>query len=201
MSKSVTDVIAKPKKHMKRRVLLFGVCSVAAIALIAVVSVFTGGNVNPSPSSTVYTGVKVRNFTLSSVRGGTVHEPWLDHRPAVVFFFASWCPPCQGEIPKIAKYLDDHHLGDGRVSYFGMDGDTYKSSALKFVDKTHVSFPVAFNPSDSVIQGDFRITFFPDTVFVSAKGVIQQVHFGAITSKELSQGVEQLLSASENTKT
>lgn len=172
----------------------------AALA-VAVVSVLTGGKVTSGDSHVEagYTGVKVSDFTLSAVRGGVVREPWLNHKPAVVFFFASWCPPCQKEMPKIAKYLDDHHLGAGRVSFIGLDGDTYKSDALKFMNKDHVDFPVAFNPTDSVIQGDFRINFFPDTEFVSAKGVIEQVHFGAITPTELSRGVAELLSANADT--
>lgn len=174
-----------------------GLGIIVMIAAVAVVSALTGEKVTSadSQSQAGYTGVKVPDFTLSAVRGGVVREPWLDHKPAVIFFFASWCPPCRGEIPKIAKYLNAHHLGDGRVSFFGLDGDTYESNALSFINKDHVRFPVGFNPSDSVIADDFKINFFPDTEFVSAKGVIKFVHFGAITSAELAQGVETLLSA------
>jgi cytochrome c-type biogenesis protein len=165
-----------------------------------VVSALTGGTVTSGDNQVGYTGVKVPDFVLSAVRGGIVREPWLDNKPAVVFFFASWCPPCKGEIPKIATYLNTHHLGDGRVSFFGLDGDTDKSSALSFMNKDHVNFPVGFNPSDSVIQSDFRINYFPDTEFVSAKGVIQLVHFGAIIPTELSHGVQELLDANTNSR-
>jgi thiol-disulfide isomerase/thioredoxin len=199
-SRSEVDSVLEPKNSIRSRFVLWGSFAVAAVALIAVVSVLTGAKVTSRDSRVEagYTGVKVPDFTLSAVRGGVVREPWLDHRPAVVFFFASWCLPCQREIPKIAKYLNTHHLGDGRVAFFGLDGDTYKSDAVSFMNTDHVRFPVGFNPSDSVIQGDFRISFFPDTEFVSAKGVIQQVHFGAITPAELSHGVEELLDVTTN---
>lgn len=185
----------EPKSSSRARLVFWGAVAVAAVILIAIVSALTGGKVTSGNSQVGYTGVKVPDFALSAVRGGVVREPWLDHRPAVVFFFASWCPPCKGEIPKITKFLNIHHLGDGRVSFFGLDGDTNKSSALSFMNKDHVNFPVGFNPSDSVIQNDFRINYFPDTEFLSAKGVIQLVHFGAITPAELSHGVEELLDA------
>jgi len=183
-----------------RRFVFWGAIAVSAAILIGVVSALTGGTVTSGDNQVGYTGVKVPDFLLSSVRGGIVREPWLDNKPAVVFFFASWCPPCKGEIPKIATYLNTHHLGDGRVSFFGLDGDTDKSSALSFMNKDHVNFPVGFNPSDSVIQSDFRINYFPDTEFVSAKGVIQLVHFGAITPTELSHGVQELLDANTNSR-
>lgn len=190
-----TNSATEPKSSSRRRIVFWGAIALTTAILIAVVSAFTGGKVTSSDNQVGYTGVEVPDFTLSAVRGGLVREPWLDHRPSVVFFFASWCPPCKGEIPKIAKYLNTHDLGDGRISFFGLDGDTDKSSALSFMNKDHVNFPVGFNPSDSVIQSDFRINYFPDTEFVSAKGVIQQVHFGAITTTELSRGVEELLNA------
>lgn len=200
MSRSEAHSALEPKGSIRSRFVLWGSFAVAAVALIAVVSVLTGGNVTSTDNriEAGYTGVKVPDFTVSAVRGGVVRERWLDHRPAVVFFFASWCPPCQKEIPKIAKYLNDHHLGNGRVSFIGLDGDIDKSDALSFMNKDHVTFPVGFNPSDSVIQGDFRINFFPDTEFISANGVIEQVHFGAITPVELSHGVEELLDATAN---
>jgi thiol-disulfide isomerase/thioredoxin len=174
-----------------------GLGIVVAVGAVALVSALTGGKVTSGQSriQAGYTGVKVPDFALSAVRGGVVREPWLDHKPAVVFFFASWCPPCQGEMPKLAKFLNTHHLGDGRVSVFGVDGDNSKADALRFMDKDRVDFPVGFNPSDSVIQGDFRINFFPDTEYVSAKGVIKHVHFGAITAAELTQGVKVWLGA------
>lgn len=183
------------KGSRRRRYLTWGPLAVSAVILVAVVSALTGGKVTPSRVQAGYTGVKVPDFALSAVRGGVVREPWLDHKPAVVFFFASWCPPCQKEMPQLAKFLDTHHLGDGRVSVFGVDGDTSKHDALQFMDKDRVDFPVGFNPSDSVIQGDFRINFFPDTEYVSAKGVIEHVHFGAITAAQLTQGVKEWLGA------
>jgi peroxiredoxin len=184
-------------KFTSKKSIRVGLGIIVVVAAVAVVSALTGGKVRSADNKIQagYTGVKVPDFTLSAVRGGVVREPWLDHKPAVVFFFASWCPPCQGEMPKLAKFLNTHHLGDGRVSVFGVDGDTSKADALKFMNKDRVDFPVGFNPSDSVIQGDFKINFFPDTEYVSAKGVIRHVHFGAITAAELTQGVKEWLGA------
>lgn len=184
-------------QFLSRKSVRIGLGIAVVVGAVAIVSALTGGKVTSADNKiqSGYTGVKVPNFTLSAVRGGVVREPWLDHKPAVVFFFASWCPPCKGEIPKLAMFLNSHHLGDGRVSIFGVDGDTSKADALNFMNKDRVNFPVGFNPSDSVIQGDFRINFFPDTEYVCAKGVIKHVHFGAITPAELMQGVQEWLDA------
>jgi len=78
---------------------------VAAVLVIAVVSDLTGGNVTNGyvgPTSALV-GTHVKGFTLDGLNGGQVKAPWESGRSSILVFFASYCGPCQVEMPKIAQ--------------------------------------------------------------------------------------------------
>ncbi len=171
-----------------------GIGAVIAIALISVVSVLTGGKVTSgsAPVTSALQGKTIANFSESGLNGGVEKAPWESHRPSVLVFFASWCTVCQPEIPKVATYVSTHRLG--RVVVLGVDAGDARSAARAFVKKDQVTFPVAFDPNDTVTSGLFDFDALPETVFLSAKGVVESVHIGRIPIAQFASGIRQLQS-------
>jgi hypothetical protein len=60
------------------------------------------------------------------------------------------------------------------------------------VKKSGVTFPIAFDPNDTVTTGIFRFATVPETAFVSAKGIVTQIYFGAIPKDVLVKGIAAL---------
>lgn len=173
------------------------VAVVLAVILIAVVSAFTGGNVTSGGSgkvlpTTKLVGEHVKSFTLAGLNGGEVHAPWTQGRASVLIFFASWCVPCQGEMPKVAAYIRAH--SPGPVEVIGIDANDEHSAAQAFVKKDGVTFPVAFDANGTVTSGDFGFAELPESVFINKKGVVTNVHFGAIPTRALAAGIKALKS-------
>ena len=167
--------------------------STFAVVAIVVVSILTGGTVtnnNGEPTSALV-GKSVATFSLSGLRSGTVEAPWKSHHPGVLIFFASTCPPCRGEMPKVATYLRHHNEGAVRVVGIDANDDT-RAAAETFVKKSGVTFPVAFDPNDVVTTGIFKFATIPETAFVNAKGIVTQIYFGAIPKSILAQGIAAL---------
>ena len=173
-----------------------------AVILIAIVSFATGGGSNSSSNVTIVSptqptnalvGTSVQDFHLSGLTQGTVSAPYAAGHPTVLIFFASWCGPCQAEMPKVASYLAHHNLGAVRV--VGVDTSDKRTNALTFVTKSGVTFPVAFDQSASVANGEFQLQGLPDTVFVNAKGVVTEVYQGAIPTSQLVSGISHLTHA------
>ena len=104
-----------------------GIGTAVAIALIVVVSIFTGGHVTNGPSgpTNALVGKHVSSFSLAGLKSGTIDAPWKSGHAAVLIFFASWCGPCQGEMPKVAAYLRHHNEGSIRV--IGIDSKDPRS--------------------------------------------------------------------------
>lgn len=172
-----------------------GIGTVVAIALIAVVSVLTGGKATPNSAATTsaLVGTHVKSFSLGGLNGGTQYAPWTKGRASVLIFFASWCGPCQSEMPKVATYVRTHDPSP--IEVLGMDANDQRAAAQAMVKKDDVTFPVAFDANGNVTSGVFSFLTVPETVFINAKGVVTRVYFGAIPAKRLAQGIQSLKSA------
>lgn len=178
--------------------LSLGIGALVAISLIVTVSVLTGKPVtlgkNQQPTSALV-GKRVSSFTLDGVNGGKVSAPWKTGKAGAVMFFASWCTPCQSELPKVTKFLTTHHYS---VELVGVDEEGAANglaAAQAFVSKNHVQFRVGFDPNDSVVTGIFKFGQIPETVFVSKTGVVKSVVFGAISAHRLDQELTKLQNA------
>jgi peroxiredoxin len=180
----------QPWSPRKRRSI--GVGSAAAVVAIVVVSIFTGGHVTTDdgqPTSNLV-GKSVATFSLSGLEGGTVEAPWKSHHAAVLIFFGSYCGPCQEEMPKVAAYLRHHN--EGSIQVIGVDASDARGAAKSFVKKSGVTFPIAFDPNATVTTGIFQFAAVPETAFVTAKGVVHQIYFGAIPKQVLVEGIASL---------
>jgi|SRR5665213_1820490 len=169
-----------------------GTGTVVAIVLIGVVSYFTGGHVstNGNGPTSELVGKTVSSFTLPGLNGGHVSAPWKSGHDGVLIFFASWCGPCQKEMPEVAAYLRHHN--EGSIEVIGVDANDQRGAAKSFVARSDVEFPAAFDPNSDVAAGIFKFLTLPETAFVNAHGVVTQIYFGAIPKSELAKGIAAL---------
>jgi peroxiredoxin len=170
------------------------VCTGVALLVgtLILVSELTGGKVTDNGSAPVseLVGQHLKDFSIGALDGGTIRAPWELGRASVIVFFASYCVPCQGEMPVIATYIRTH--SPRPVEVLGVDAIDERSSAESMITKDRVTFPVAFDPNGVVTTGVFGFGQVPESVFVSAHGVVEKVYYGAIPKKQLATGIKQL---------
>ncbi len=174
--------------------MVIALVAVVAIAAVAVVSDLTGGKVTNGTAvpTSALVGKHVPSFTLPGLNGGVERSPWASGEASVLIFFASWCSPCQGEMPKVAAYLRAHDPSP--VEVLGMDANDERGAAREFVKKDGVTFPVAFDADGDVTTGVFGFAELPESVFINAKGVVTRVYIGAIPEAQLASGIKSLRS-------
>lgn len=188
----MSETTDQKKRRSPKMMISIGIGVVVAIALIAVVSALTGGKVttgNGLPTSRLV-GQHVKAFSLDGLNGGVVKSPWSEGRASVIVFFASYCGPCQHEMPKIAKYIRTH--SPSPVDVVAVDAIDERSAAQAMIKKDDVTFPVAFDPNGVVTTNIFGFKDVPESVFVSAKGVVKGVYFGAIPKGTLASNIKGL---------
>lgn len=165
-----------------------------AVAVIAVVSVLTGGHVKNGQAVSPLVGKTINVITARGVTTTSVKSPWASGHPTVMIFFGSWCTICHSEMPKISSYLRSHDVAP--VSVFGDDNNESLGDAKAFVKKLGLTFPVASDPNNSISVGIFGFSFGdPETVFLNKHGVVKEVHLGAISVAQLRHGIAALEAA------
>ncbi len=165
-----------------------GIGAVAAVILIVVVSLLTGGSTKGANSTkSALIGTKVSGFTLHSLTSGTITAPYATGHPTVMFFFASWCGPCHVELPRVAHYLSAHQ--QKTVSVVGVDEVDDPKAGLAFAKKSGVTFTLASDPTGNVEASVFKFAYLPYTVFVNAKGIVKGVDYAPISIANLKKGI------------
>jgi cytochrome c biogenesis protein CcmG/thiol:disulfide interchange protein DsbE len=131
--------------------------------------------------------VQAKNFTLAELGspGRQISLNSLAGRPVIVNFFASWCVPCRRETPMIAQFYRARH---GQVHIIGVDVSDTTQSALAFVRRTGVAYPVVTEPSTDPTVMAYDLPGLPDTFFLNSRHQIVKRVYGAVTQAELTAG-------------
>ena len=193
----MSEITSETKRRPSKKAIVVGVVVVLVIGLVGIVSALTGGKVTSGQknllTSSALVGHHIHGFSLDGLNGGVITSPWSTGHSSVLVFFASYCGPCQGEMPKIAKYIRTHSLSP--VDVVAVDAVDKRPAAQAMIKKDDVTFPVAFDPNGTITTGLFGFEDVPESVFLSPTGVVKGVYYGAIPKNILIEGLKKLRSA------
>jgi cytochrome c biogenesis protein CcmG/thiol:disulfide interchange protein DsbE len=155
---------------------------VAGIAVIVILS-FTGTGTGPQHAQPA----PAKNFSLGALGHPEqrISLSSLAGRPVIVNFFASWCVPCRKETPLLARFFRARH---GTVKIIGIDVNDQASSALAFVRRNGVTYPVASEPAMGSTIVAYNLPGLPATFFLDSRHRIVKRVYGAVTQAELASG-------------
>jgi cytochrome c biogenesis protein CcmG, thiol:disulfide interchange protein DsbE len=106
--------------------------------------------------------------------------------PVVLNFWASWCPPCREEAPRLERAW---RAARGRgVVFLGLDMQDLTGDARDFMREFGISYPTVRDPGDEVAR-DWGVSGLPETFFISAHGRVVAHVIGAISSGQLREGI------------
>jgi cytochrome c biogenesis protein CcmG, thiol:disulfide interchange protein DsbE len=166
---------------------------VLAVALFVGLRPHSGSGSNSGP--VVGIGSAAPDFTLPSLTNGPkVNLDSLGssrHHPVVLNFFASWCGPCRQETPLLARTADAERTQGSKIQFIGIDTLDPKSSAIPFVQKAGITYPVATDDGQ-VSSGLYGIYGDPQTFFIDADGTVIGHVAGALKPAELTQWLHRL---------
>lgn len=107
-------------------------------------------------------------FTASTVDGQEFSGESLAGKPAVLWFWAPWCPKCQAEAPTIAQAAGNA----GGVAFVGVAAQDEVSAMQDFVQRFDLdSFPHIAD-TDAAVWKRFGVTYQPAYAFISSTGDI-----------------------------
>ncbi|MBO6939952.1 MAG: TlpA family protein disulfide reductase [Deltaproteobacteria bacterium] len=110
----------------------------------------------------------------------------------VIDFWASWCGPCRRSIPVLNRLAADY---DGRVHVYGINVEAMEPMAVGSAhQRLGATFPSLHDPSGS-IQRAYAVTALPTLFVIDREGQIWHTERGIPALDDLSQVLDELLSA------
>ena len=132
------------------------------------------------------------NFTVYDAQGNAVQLSDYFGKPIVLNFWASWCGPCQMEMPAFeSKYQELGstvqflmvNMTDGERETVGI--------ASGFITQKGYTFPVLFDMQYSAALA-YNVYSLPTTFFIYANGQVAAYASGAINEQILQQGIDMI---------
>lgn len=133
----------------------------------------------------VFEGEMAFPFTLIDDKGNEVNLKDLRGKRVIVNFFASWCPPCQEEMPLLVEL--ERQLDAEKEILLGVNMTSQEKNVKDvqvFMDHYNASFPVVYD-KDGKVMKDYRIIGIPTTIVVNENGMIERRINGMITEEML----------------
>ena len=135
------------------------------------------GQGNFSNTAAQVAGAPSPAFNFTTLSGETISKDALKGQPALLMFWAPWCPVCRKELPALGRFYRSERPPTLRVISVGfadsLDNvvDYVKGNSETFV------FPTAYDKDDHVAEA-FRVTMTPTYVLLDQSGTVILVHRG-----------------------
>jgi len=138
-------------------------------------------------------------WELTLLDGSTVSSSELSGRAVVLNFWASWCAPCETEMPHLES-LSNAMVADGTPATIvgvGVKRDN-NDNALAMVDRLGITYPVGRDTAgDNNVLGPvtqaFGVDSFPATVFIRPDGTVSAIVFGPLTEESARDYIDDAL--------
>ncbi len=146
------------------------------------------------PVAPVKQGQPAPDFTLQTPDGQTVRLSELRGKPVMINFWATWCGPCQVEMP---LFIDAYTKNKDKLVVLGVDVQEQPAQVTAFAQKMGLNFPLVIDP-DGEVSTIYQVRGLPTTIFVNADGIVEAAHRGAILSRpQLEPYLAQILRGAE----
>jgi peroxiredoxin len=159
----------------------------AVAALVATVGgglwagvTFSGGRI-----AQVAVGSRAPGFHAVTVDSVPVARTLADYRGRVLLvnIWATWCPPCEREMPMLQRLYEEYHSKGLALAAVSMDTPGMEDAIRDFITRYSLTFDVLYDSKGDITR-DYMTTGAPVTFVIGKNGVIRYIHLAAITDSD-----------------
>jgi peroxiredoxin len=169
--------------NMKYWNLISAIILVVGAAWTAV-SAPKAGDVTEGQTPAPRQGFLAPDFELENESGQKVRLSDFRGQPVLINFWASWCPPCQAEMPAMQQVHDAYAKQGYVILAVNTTFQDQKTAALAFVQEHGLTFPILFD-LDGKTSNLYAVRSMPTSFFIDTQGIIRDVVIGGPMSEGL----------------
>ncbi|MFB7140763.1 MULTISPECIES: TlpA disulfide reductase family protein [unclassified Bacillus (in: firmicutes)] len=132
----------------------------------------------------VQVGQQAPDIQLMTLDEKKVNLSSFKGKKVILNFWATWCPPCQDEIPALEKFHQAHKDIEmiGVADYIGEKKDL--NFIKNFVSKNSMNYNILIDENGDNFR-KYGVISIPTTYFINANGEIVFKQIGPVTEKQL----------------
>jgi len=131
------------------------------------------------------------DFNLPDLNGKIISLENFRGKVLVINFWATWCPPCEEEVPKLNE-LNKRYKNEGLVVIgIALDKDSL-NLVEPFVREKRIGYPILMG-NEQVLRDMEDFSGVPTTLIVDQKGNIKKKYDGAFDKDDLERILQELL--------
>ena len=116
------------------------------------------------------------NFDLCNAKGNIVQSSEVEGKTVLLYFSASWCPPCRSFTPVLVDYQKRH--GD-KVEVILVSSDKSRSDMLSYIQSKKMDnfYCVDYSsPKRKALKKKFGVSGIPSVVVISPSGNVADIN-------------------------
>ena len=121
-------------------------------------------------------GESLEGFSLQDTSGKQVSLADFSGKPLVVNFWATWCKPCENEMPLLNDIAQKSPNG---LQVIGINVEEDVNIVKSFQQKIGINFPILLDFNGNVAD-QFLINGYPTTYFVDLGGILRAINIGEL---------------------
>ena len=137
-------------------------------------------------------GQSAPDFATQTLDGSRVRLSQYRGKPVLLNFWASWCAPCQDEMPLIQRASDVYKAQGLQVLAVNYQ-QTSTSSMKAFLRKVNAQFPAVFDPAGKIAAAYGVNVGLPVSVFIDRSGTVSFIQLGQMSDALLQQHLHAIL--------
>jgi len=144
-----------------------------AIAIAAALAMYLGSS-TPLP---VGRGTPAPDFSLPSLsRNQMVDLDGLRGKVVLVNFWATWCKPCEDEMPAMERLYQT--LSGSGFELIAISVDDDRALVESFASRLGLSFPILLDPDHEAAKA-YQTYRFPESLLIGRDGVVVERYIGS----------------------
>jgi cytochrome c biogenesis protein CcmG/thiol:disulfide interchange protein DsbE len=141
-------------------------------------------------SSRARLGTPAPSFRLPDTKGRALSLADLHGKPVVLAFFASWCHPCEEELPVLEQIAREH---SGALQVVAINFRDLSTDSVDFVHRLGITYPALLDDPSAPVAQAYGVRGIPQTVFIDSRGVVRGRVYGVTSRRELAPAIDDLL--------
>ena len=136
-------------------------------------------------------GNKAPDFELLTLEGEKVSISDFEGKNVILNFWATWCKPCEKEMPELEKVYQQNKDEVTVVAVNFTVSEKNVESVQSYIKQGGYTFPVLLDQKNKANSG-FEVLSYPTTYFLDENGIIRDKVIGQMTDEIIENKLKKL---------